>query len=422
MATITAPRTGWRYPGWGVVAIGFVIFFFAFSGVATLPFIYQEAMAEFHWSLSETQLYYAFQSGTGAVMAIFIIGPLIERFGLKPVMVGSMLAEGIGMASFLLINSLGAYYFAGFLIGLGTGSILIGVKLLVSRWFTRNVGLAGGIAIIGSSVGGVVFPLVATHMIPEFGWRAAFAFLSIGVLFISIPLTLIARANPTEEEILPEALASARSAAGAERVRGAELAEEFGQLICQPMFYAISLAIFFVAGVDQSIFQHTVLFLTTEGGLSRGEAAYAVSFTFVAGMLAKFVAGRFFDWLSIRGVAIWYVLLALVVLLAFPVAGLITAMIFTAGRGIVHGGLVVEGPVIAKHIYGPRHMNRILPIFAGFFSLGSATGPWALAKMQEATGSYREGFIACIILSLVAAALLLWQARPLYRDRLRAIG
>lgn len=421
-ATARAASGGsWRwYPGWKVVAVGFVVFFFAYGGpTATLPMVYDEVMREFGWTRTQATLLYTYKDITGAIMTIFLIGPLVDRFGLKPVLLGALTAEAVGLAAFSAIDSLWSYYVVGFLIGLGQGAVLLGVKLLVSRWFMRNLGLASGVAIVGASVGGVLFPFITNSLLESIGWRMTFASLSLGLFLVSIPLCLIVRQNPSEEDIFPDALPAARTAAAAEAFRAAELDFSYGTLVRQPAFWCITIGITLIAAVDQGLFQHSVLYLTREVGLSRTVAATALSVTFLTGVFARFAAGRFFDALSVRGAALWYVLIALVIILAFPMQGIITAMVFAVGRGVAHGGLVVESPVIAKHVYGPKFMNRVLPVLTGCFALGSSVGPVTLALIYDHSGSYKPGFILFILLALLAA-LLLWQVRPLYRDRLRA--
>ncbi|BAK65435.1 major facilitator superfamily protein [Sphingobium sp. SYK-6] len=412
-------RANWRYPGWGIVAKAFVIFFLAFGAPLTMPFVYPEVMKEFGWTLTQATLIYTYKSITGAIMALFIIGPLVERLGLKAVLVTAMVAEAIGLASFLFVQSLWSYYLVGFMIGTGQAAVIISLKLLVSRWFMRNVGLAGGIAIVGASFGGVVFPLVTSQLIPVYGWRVAFACLSLGIFLVSIPLALSARANPTEEDVLPEAVQASAGVSG-ERLRAVELDFGFRDLFRQRSFWFIALATCLSAAVDQALFQHSIFYLTNEVGLTRTLAASAWSVTFLVGMAAKFVAGATFDRFSLKGVAFWNLLLGTAIILALPAQGLLTALVFTSVLGLAHGGLVVDSPVVAKHVYGPRHMNRLLPLLSGFNTLGSAIGPVLLASTYDRTGTYLAGFTLYLGLTVVAA-LLLWRVQPVYRDRLRAL-
>ncbi|QNA86542.1 MFS transporter [Sphingomonas sp. So64.6b] len=411
------------YPGWRVVAAGFLIFFFAFGGpTASMPLLYNEVIHEFGWSRTTATLIYTWKGITGAVVAIFLIGPLVERFGLKPVFLTVVTLQAIGFAAFLAVHSVWTYYLTGFLIGLGQGAVLLCIKLMVSRWFVRNVGLAGAMALAGSSIGGIVFPWYILATMPALGWRLTFALIGIGIFVVAIPLILAARPEPTEEELLPEigssnAAASSPGVAGA--ARAAELDLSFGQLIRRPMFWGIVLSVMIIAGVDQGLFQNSQLYFTREAGLSPALAVSALSVTFLVGMLSKFVAGWFFDKYSVRGVTLWYLLIALMVILAFPVDNYATALLFSFSLGVAHGGLVCEGPVLAKHVYGPKHMNRVLPVITGFFSLGSASGPALLAFFYDRNGSYAMGFALFVGLALLAA-LMLSRVRPLYRDRLHS--
>lgn len=413
-------RASLDYRGWRIVVAGFCMFLLAFGAPLTMPFVYPEVMREFGWTLTQATLIYTYKSLTGAVVAIFLIAPLVDRIGLKPVLVGAMAAEALGLASFLFVHSLWSYYLVGFLIGTGQGAVLIGIRLLVSRWFMRNIGLATGIAIMGASCSGLVFPFVISQLLPLYGWRVAFACLSLGILFVSIPIALLCKANPTEEDVIREA-ARSPSPDMADRLRAAELESTFGAFIRQPTFWMIAVSTFLSAGVDQALFQHSIYFLTNEVGLSRTLAASAWSGTFLIAMFVKFLAGWAYDRHSVRGVAFWNLLLAAAILLALPVQGFFTALVYTSMLGLARGGLSVDGPVVAKHVYGPRFMNRFLPVFAGFNTLGSAAGPVVLALLYDSTGSYRTGF-AVFFAIVIVSAFLLWRVRPLYRNRVRAMA
>ena len=59
---------------------------------------------------------------------------------------------------------------------MGISLCLVGVLpsiVLVSNWFVRRRGLALGILLTGTSIGGVVIPQIATPLITAYGWRAA---------------------------------------------------------------------------------------------------------------------------------------------------------------------------------------------------------------------------------------------------------
>lgn len=434
MATTQAPiappagrvarvKAAFAYPGWWVVAAGFVIFFFSFGGPTySISLLYNEVIREFGWTRAEATGIYALKGFTGAAVSIFLIGPMVQRFGLKPVFLGVLTLQAVGFFTLLNVHSIETYFLAGFLIGLGQGAVLLCIKLLVSRWFIRNVGFAGAMALVGSSAGGVVFPVAIAHLIPELGWRMTYALIGVAILAISVPLVLLTKQNPTEEDLLPETVEPRGPPANPEllaAMRDADVPLTYGQLVRKPMFWAVMVGIFIIAGVDQGVFQNMQIFFVQEVGLSGPTAAWLLSLTATAGLLAKFVAGPLFDHFSVKGIAFWYLLIGAMVLLAFTVSSLWTAVVFVCMLGFVHGGLVCEGPVLAKHVFGPGNMNKVLSIVTGCFALGSSVGPTVLAFISDRTGHYGLGFGLYAALAAVAALMLTWIVRPLYRDRLR---
>ena len=100
-------RTFASYEGWTMVAIAFLCVAFGFgASTATMPLIYSDVMKEFGWTRTETTLIFTYKNIAGAAMAMFLVGPLFVRFGLRPVMLGSIIITGLGMISFLWVHSL----------------------------------------------------------------------------------------------------------------------------------------------------------------------------------------------------------------------------------------------------------------------------------------------------------------------------
>jgi MFS family permease len=73
----------------------------------------------------------------------------------------------------------------------------------VSTWFNKKRGLAMGILVTGSSVGGVIFPIMIGHMIQSAGYpwtiRTA-AFIILGLQIIAI-LTIRSRTKPVPKKM-----------------------------------------------------------------------------------------------------------------------------------------------------------------------------------------------------------------------------
>lgn len=113
---------------------------------------------------------------TGAFTALAFIlgiqvGPLFDAYGpqyLGPV--GCL----IYIPMFFVLAECHAYWHFMLVLGIwgGVGAAVIsmvGVGV-ISKWFTRRRGMAMGLALCGSSVGGVVMPLMLRKLLPTVGW------------------------------------------------------------------------------------------------------------------------------------------------------------------------------------------------------------------------------------------------------------
>jgi MFS family permease len=406
----------YAYPGWTIVLVAFVCMALVFaSSTAAMPLLYGPIIEEFGWSRTQATLMFTYKNIASAVAALFFVGPLCGRFGLRRVTIGAFVTTGLAMVSFLWVNSIWSYYAAGVALGIGVATAFIAAKVLVSRWFIRNQGLALGVTLAGTSVGGMIAPLLYVMLDENVGWRLAFAALSLGIWCIALPLYLAkAKEDPSEEDLLLETRTDLAMARGAD---DGVPDESFRALLLTPMFWLIAVSLFLIAGADAGLMQHTILFLEHDAGLSTSIAAAALSGALGLGVIAKIGAGWVYDRYSLRGISIWYVLLGISVALVFSVSGVLTLALFACVRGIAHGGLMLGPAVIAKHCYGPRLMHMTVSVFMGVWALGAALGPVIPALFYDMQGTYKNGFALLIGLCFIAA-LALTRVRSSYRDRL----
>ena len=408
------------YRGWSMVAVGFVSVALVFGApIAALPFVYGAVVTEFGWSVTEATLLFTYKNVASASAALFLIGPLVQRLGLRKVMIGSFVGTGLGMTAFLAVDSLPMYYAAGIVIGLGMAAATVGTNLFVSRWFYRNQGLAVGVALTGVSAGGMVFPVLTVALIEAVGWRAAVASLGLLIWLVALPIYLwSAKEEPSVEDVRPE-LGSSRidtptRSTSAGRDSALVDVRSLGKICRTKRFWMITLALFFVAAADAAMVQHTPMLLAAGTELGARTVAVGMSVMFAFGIIGKVAAGRLYDACSVKGMALWTVLVAVSVALVLPVAGAATLLAFATVRGLAHGGLVPKPAVLTKHCYGAPLMSTVLPVLMGTWLLGAGIGPVVLAMLFDATGHYRHG-IALLVTSSLLAAVLLSRVRSAHR-------
>jgi MFS family permease len=144
-----------------------------------------------YWSLN--QLSHFTPRDVGWIPSLFVylalglgicVGPLFDRFGPRWIL-------WIGSTSYIVMIFCLAecQIYWQFMLCLGVlggiaGACLTTTSLaIVSHWFKVRRGLAAGLAMIGSSFGGVVIPLILRNTLPKYGYRWAIRIL--GFVFAS---------------------------------------------------------------------------------------------------------------------------------------------------------------------------------------------------------------------------------------------
>lgn len=398
--------------GWWNVGIGFAIWTLIVVMPATLmPILYGPIIDETGWSRGQVTAFSSFKFGVGAALAFFL-GHIIDRVGLRQVMLVGLGGTGVAIASLLFVDSLWAYYAAAALLG---GSILCcitSIKVLISRWFSGRLGFAIGLALTGAGIAGLVVPMAATALNQAFGWRMTAGIMSLTIFLFLIPLYLLRARETPHEGFTAEMLDPAPGGGTAQVPPG----PEFNSLLTTRAFWIVAFAHVIVGAVDHAMVDHLPLFLDRDAHLGPTLAAVGFTVMIVAGALGKLGFGWLFDRFSIKSVALCWASMAVGILLAFPVSGLTTFVAFTLARGASHGGVLVDVPICAKHLFGLRSLSKTIAIFGAANSLGGAIGTGAVGFAHDAMGSYHVSFIVLIALSLLAAAMV-WRLQPIYWAR-----
>ncbi len=372
------------------------IFAFGFPTFA-LPFVYSGAIEEFGWTRQEAVLLTSFKFYVSALAAL-VVGRLLDVVNPKYVIAVSALLGASAMVGFMAADSLPVYYALGVFLGLNGTGMAVSVNLVVSRSFEKSTGTMLGIVLSGTSVAGMILPVLMAPLMVVIGWRPAMAVLSCGIWVFALPAWLILsrKGSPIHARLQKQSVSASKSG----------MWNHLKSLSATRDFWLIFIGVFLVMGVDQSVLQNQVLFLESEKGLSLEMVAWGAALLAGVGILAKVLFGLLFDWLSILGIVLCYLLLAVSVGLSFTVGGVATMLIFMTVRGIAHGGLIIAGTVLLKHRYGVQNLGINLGIFMLATSLGFGFCPSFMAAMADKSGSYSDAFALGTAAVFVAAILL----------------
>lgn len=117
-----------------------------------------------------------------------LFGRLIDTYGPVPVLCPCAALAIFGLG----ITSVATKYYQillaqGIVLGMGSGGVFTTSIVCVGQWFVRRRGLATGIASVGSSLGGIIFPIFFVRVSEKVGFAGAIRYstLIIGVLLLT---------------------------------------------------------------------------------------------------------------------------------------------------------------------------------------------------------------------------------------------
>lgn len=353
---------------------------------------------EFGWSLGEIKFRDMITLLLAGLFAPFI-GILIDRLGVRRCMLVGWVLLILGNIAYSRLESLTGLYlvhalFALVLVVCGLNAAVI----LVSKWFVRYRGTAIGIALMGTSMGGIVFPQYGTAMIEALDWRSAFAWGSLFPAVMLVATWLLVKDKPE----LPEQ-------AGADAMPDTGMA--YADALRSRSFWALAIiamsTFYTVLGTQAHIFVYM-----TDADFSARVATNAISLFFFSALIGKFVFGLAADYLDKRKVFygnILVMLLGSLILIRMDVA-LIWVAVTAFGLG--WGGVYTMLQLTVMNIFGTRDAGKILGTITVLDASGGGLGIWLTGVIYDTTGSYELPFLIFAALIVVALAALTQVRQP----------
>lgn len=402
------------YYGWVIVAVATLALVVSNGlSIGGIPVFYKAIREDFVASgavVSEgAESFIAF----GATLTFFFAGMLspfagwlIQRFRLRTLMLTGCVMLGLGLIVHSQTSNATVVYAARAL--MGASLCLVGVLpsiVLVSNWFVRRRGLALGILLTGTSIGGVVLPQIATPLIATYGWRTAMVVVSLLIWLLLIPAILFfVTDKPEEIGSQPDGEPPLDTKEVNVPVSGLTLV----QALRTPLFWTLALC---AAAVFYPIFVSTQQFILQAAkiGLSQQQAAYGLSTLFFVSVCGKFLFGYLSDRFSPTRVMVvcCFVMFASTLVLLNLTTSTIFAFLIPFGFG--YGGTFVLLQRIAADYFGNRDYPKILGVLIVIETVGASIGGLVTGRMADAAGGdYTYAFYAVIAVSGAAFVLTLF--------------
>ncbi|KAI0354277.1 MFS general substrate transporter [Trametes cingulata] len=142
-------------------------------------------------------------SGMIMTMLSVIPGKLADRYGYKPFLAAGGILWTLSMLASVFATQLWHYFvIMGLIQGLANALVYPLIVALPAQWFLRYRGLATGIVVAGSSIGGAVSSLIFRQMLTSLGLKKSFAIYTAidGSLLFAAWFMISERRKPTERK------------------------------------------------------------------------------------------------------------------------------------------------------------------------------------------------------------------------------
>jgi len=159
--------------------------------------------AEFHWG--RAMLGGTMSAFWLAAPFVFISRMLLDRIGLRGVLVVGAACEATALGLMAFLTSPFEMYLLRFLMGIGKVLIVTPIPIALARTFHARTGLALAVALAGWHVGGIVMAPVSAALISLTDWRHAAVILAVVLAVVMAGAVLLLQANPSSHIALDTA-------------------------------------------------------------------------------------------------------------------------------------------------------------------------------------------------------------------------
>ncbi len=381
-----------RYYGWKVL-LGLFLNYMAVVGIMvyTLPLFYPSIIREFGFS-SEQVTRPSFLAYMAGAFITPIISPFYDRFSIRKFMFAGTVFMVSGLLALSGFQTYGQMIAINLVFALGqVCSGQVPTMVAATRWFNRRRGIAIGIVLTSTSVGGALFPLVVRQvMMGGLDWRGAiFVLMVICGAMMLLPVLFLIRNRPEDVGLAPaEADPPGEGALPAgQQLDGPTLR----QALRQSQFYLLAFATGGLWFCLNGLVQHQTILIGKELGIGIESLTLLSSLFFSFAVVGKLALGWLADRYNkilIMFCSVLNLIVGLFILRLAENGGLAALYAYAIVYGIGYGGMFTMMQLVIAEFYAGKSYGRILGMLT-MVDIGiGGLGIPAFGLMQGAFGSY----------------------------------
>ncbi len=413
------------HPAWPVAAVTFLVLVIT-AGIRATPSVLVVPLEEaFGWRRDQISLAIAVNVLLFGLVAPFAAA-LMERFGVRKVVLTALLLVTTGAFSTMFINSpfqLLATW--GVIVGIGTGSMaLVFGGTIANRWFVKHRGLVIGIFTASSATGQLVFLPGLAYLAENSGWKTVSFSVSVACA-VMIPLVfLFLRENPASVGILPYGADQDWQPPQASSMNAAKLAiVSLKEASAKKDFWYLFFS-FFVCGLSTSglIGTHFIP-AAHDHGMMETVAASLLALIGVFDLIGTIASGYLTDRYDPRKLLFFYYFLRGLSLFLLPFILFRTVhpstLVFVIFYGLDWVATVPPTIMLCRTILGPDRGMVIYGWVYAAHQIGASVAALGAGILRVKLGDYALSFYISGAFCLISAVLVLRIAKNIPTDKLR---
>ena len=404
--------------GWRMVAIAIAIDFFAVGfAFQSYPVIQLQLEKELNLSRFVTTLTIPIFMMCSAIF-FPIVGKLLDQYSVKKIIVWGGFIYSISLMSLYLTFN----YFTFILIyglPIALGATLMGnlaTSKLVSSWFERQAGRALGIAAVGVSFAGFIFPNLTQYFLMDIlflEWREVYLVFGIFLLLIITPLIFFLVIDKPDD--VGQEVDGGMKEIGIEPDENIGVEWEIKDLLKNSNFWILTIVFALQFSSMMAILAHLTFYASERGWAD--QAAFIFGMYAIPAMLSKVV----FGWLVEKKLD---PRMAVSISLAFQAMGLLLITttqsptqlaLVIALFGFGGGAGLPMSNILFRNTFTPKSFGTSRGLSQPFIFIMQAVGTPGVALIFQYYGNYNNAFLMLTVM-VVLAIFIIWLLKEPQED------
>lgn len=388
---------------WVILSAAFVVLFFNAGTLFALGLVLKPMSEDLEWSRSELSLAFtAFMVVSALAMPVF--GRLLDKYNPRWVMAAAACIATVGIGLMGLVQTLWqTYLLYGLIFAVGSaGTSVAPVGIIVSRWFSRRMGMANSTAIAGYALGQLVIITALASVLDSAGWRWAFGALGILNFAVVLPVILLAMRRRPQED----------GGAAADQETGSEGQRAPLQSLLRTRQLWLLVVVYAICGFQDFFVSTHIVAFGQDNGLSDVLSGNLLALMGLVGLAGVLASGWFTDSFGpMWPTAFCFLLRIGIFAIALAFQDTLGIMVFALLYGAT---FLITAPLVMVYtarIFDRRQLGTISGLISLVHQLAGGLGAFIGAWFYDRSLNYDGAFVVVLALSAVAvpATLLLGQ-------------